>query len=145
LVGGFRFDPLGRPAAIWKTFTDDADARLVLPRHMLAQRGGAAWLTTNVLLRPERLTTEPSQDRPLAADAGPPSGPAPLSPGAWKALTGSVARGIRHGQLGIEKVVLARTRHVQTSQPIDQVGALRQLAATYPSCTVFAFGHRGAC
>src|SRR5438477_1645031 len=78
LVGGFRFDPLGRPAAIWKTFTDGADARLVLPRHMLALRGGAAWLTTNVLVSPERLITEPSQDRPLAADAGPPSGRAPL-------------------------------------------------------------------
>src|SRR5439155_517240 len=92
-----------------------------------------------------RLPSEPSQDRPPAADGGPPRGGASLSPGAWQALTGSVARGIRHGQLGVEKVVLARTRHVQASQAIDQVAALRQLAASYPSCTVFAFGHRGAC
>jgi isochorismate synthase len=54
-------------------------------------------------------------------------------------------RGIRHGQLGVDKVVLARARAVHHRQPIDPVAALRQLAATYPSTTVFAFAHGQTC
>jgi isochorismate synthase len=71
--------------------------------------------------------------------------PAPLSARAWQALVGSVARGIRQRQLGIEKVVLARAYAVQHRRPIDPVSALRQLAGSNPSCTVFAVAHANAC
>jgi isochorismate synthase len=45
----------------------------------------------------------------------------------------------------LEKVVLARSVEVRHNQPIDAVAAVRQLAATYPSCTVFAIAHHDAC
>jgi len=142
LVGGFRFDPLRRPSRTWKAFTEGTDARLVLPERLLVLRGGAAWLTTNVVVSPAHWPPDPSQNRAAADVSRPASEQAPLSPNAWKALTGSVARGIRHGQLGIAKVVLARALEVHHSQPIDTVAALRELAATYPSTTVFAFAHK---
>ncbi len=144
LIGGFRFDPLGAPARAWKAFTDGADARLVLPQRVLVLCGGAAWLTTNVVAMPGQTMAATSELSPPADLGLPAAEPAPLSPSAWKALTGSVARGIRHGQLGIAKVVLARALEVHHSQPIDTVAALRELAATYPSTTVFAFAHKDA-
>jgi menaquinone-specific isochorismate synthase len=145
LIGGFSFDPLRPSRSSWKAFTEGADARVVLPERVLVLRGGSAWLTTNVVVNPAQWPPDRSRHRAPALDWGAPAEPAPLSPNAWKALTGSVARGIRHGQLGIQKVVLARAYHVQHSQPIDPVAAVRQLAASYPSCTVFAVGHRAAC
>jgi isochorismate synthase len=142
LIGGFRFDPLARPQKTWKAFTEGADARLVLPERLLVVRGGTAWLTTNFLALPAHIASQIA----ARADAATPNEPdTPLSPDAWKALTGSVARGIRHGQLGVQKVVLARALEVHHRQPIDAVAALRQLAESYPSTTVFAFAHQTTC
>ena len=73
------------------------------------------------------------------------SAESPLSPALWKTLVGSVAHGIRDGQLGLEKVVLARAEHIEQTRPIDLKRALRNLAASYPSCTVFAIAHRDTC
>jgi isochorismate synthase len=56
----------------------------------------------------------------------------------WKALVAEVAAGIRTGELGLQKVVLARAEQVAVKVSIDQV--LRRLAEGYPSCTIFAFG-----
>jgi isochorismate synthase len=145
LLGGFSFDPLRASARAWKTFSETSDARLVLPERLLVRRDGAAWLTTNKLVGADPALRAASQNRSAAVYAEENAEPAPLSPNAWKALTTSVARGIRHGQLGIEKVVLARALAVQHSGPIDPVPALRQLAANYPSCTVFAVAHGDAC
>ena len=123
---------------------------MVLPERMLQVREGGAWLTTNVVVdpddgfdegksRPSTKTnggghTRPTRDRP--ARCRPPSG---------NELVGSVARGIRNGQLGLEKVVLARAQQIQQTEPIDPQRALRNLAASYPSCTVFAIAHRDTC
>lgn len=145
VFGGFSFDPLRAPTAAWKTLTDAADARFVLPRRMLAVHAGAAWLTTNVIAEPRTSIPHSAQVERPAADFGSAAEDAPLSSTAWKALVGSVARGIRHGQLGVEKVVVARAYHVQASDRIDPVAALRQLATSYPSCTVFAVAHGDAC
>ncbi len=144
LVGGFSFDPLHVRSQDWERFADGADARLVLPEQLLVIRGGSAWLTTNVVATPEHLIPaaahhlRPAQLRPGVE-------PAPLSPAAWQALVGSVARGIRHGQLGIDKVVLARAYDVHHSRAIDPVQAVRRLSESYPSCTVFAITHADAC
>jgi len=140
LLGGFRFDPLGAPSEMWKAFTDAADARFVLPARLLVLRDDVAWLTTNVVATPAEQMPAPGATRSATAVDQP-----PLSASAWQALTGSVARGIRHGQLGIQKVVLARAVQVHHRQPIDPVAAVRQLAANYPSCTVFAISHGQAC
>jgi isochorismate synthase len=57
---------------------------------------------------------------------------------AWKALVAEVAAGIRTGDLGLRKVVLARAEQVPVKVSIDQI--LRRLAKSYPTCTIFAFG-----
>jgi salicylate biosynthesis isochorismate synthase len=141
LLGGFSFDPLRSSSATWSGFPD---ARMLLPRRMLALRDGAAWLTTNVVVDAE--------GRPDLSDAPGPEEPAhaaaeqtPLSAAAWQALVGSVARGIRHGQLGLEKVVLARVEDVRRDSPIDPRVVLRNLAQSYPGCTIFAVARGDAC
>ena len=145
LIGGFRFDPLRAPSNAWNAFTNGTDARLVLPERLLAVRHGAAWLTTNVVAKPAQWPADASQNRGLDTESGSTSDEPPLSSNAWKALTGSVARGIRHGQLGLQKVVLARALETYHRRPIDTLAALRQLAQAYPSTTVFAFAHGQAC
>jgi isochorismate synthase len=57
----------------------------------------------------------------------------------------SVVRGLRHDQLGLRKVVLARAVEASLAQPLDLARSLARLADTYSSCTVFALGHADAC
>jgi isochorismate synthase len=68
-----------------------------------------------------------------------------VSPEVWKTLVGTLAGGIRHGQLGVDKVVLARAHQLRRSTPFNVAAALRRLAADYPGCTVFAVAHGKAC
>ncbi len=117
----------------------------MLPERLLVVRGGTAWLTANVVAMPTHIAPRASQIAAPADAATPDEQDAPLSPNAWQALTGSVARGIRHGQLGVQKLVLARAVEVHHRQPIDAVAVLRQLAESYPSTTVFAFAHQNTC
>jgi isochorismate synthase len=135
LLGGFSFDPLRLRSQLWDGFPD---AMFVVPERTLTLRDGNAWLTTNVLAGPtvildktrQRATRNPQ--RTLTAEQ-------------WQTRVGSLVRGIRGGQLGVDKVVLARQQHLSQPQPIDAQAALRRLADSYPSCTVFAISHRDAC
>jgi isochorismate synthase len=135
LLGGFSFDPLRRPSALWAGFPD---ARLVLPERTLVLRDGSAWLTTNVVLDP----THRSEPTPQRAT---PDAERALSPQEWVSRVGSLARAIGEGRLGVQKVVLARAHQLSQAQPIDPQAALRRLADSYPSCTVFALSHGDAC
>ena len=114
---------------------------MVLPERMLQVREGGAWLTTNVVVDPDDGFDGQAPPEPEVRRTGDPA----LSPASWKTLVGSVARGIRDGQLGLEKVVLARAQQIEQTHPIDLQRALRTLAASYPSCTVFAIAHRDTC
>jgi isochorismate synthase len=134
LLGGFSFDPLRRGSSAWAGFPD---ARLVLPERMLVMRDGAVWLTTNVVVEPDQRPTLMQTTQQPVTDQQ------PMAPGAWKSLVDCVARGIRGGQLGVDKVVLARAVKVQQPVPTDPVAALRCLADAYPSCTIFAVGQAG--
>ena len=144
LVGGFSFDPGHHDAStLWSEFPD---ARLVLPSQTLLWRNGAAWLTHNVLVDPADGFESESQSTPEPEHAHrPPAADTSLSPEMWKTLVGSVARGIRSGQLDLEKVVLAHAEQVERAAPMDSQAALRKLAASYPSCTVFAIAHHQTC
>jgi isochorismate synthase len=136
LLGGFSFDPVSRGSSVWAGFPD---ARLVLPEQMLVLRDGGAWLMTNVVVEPdEQPPSLPAAHQPSVGEQQ------PMPPDAWARLVGSVARGIHAGDLGLEKVVLARSRQVQHGAPIDATLALRHLAEAYPSCTIFAVGHQDA-
>jgi isochorismate synthase len=157
LLGGFSFDPLHAASPLWAGFPD---ARLILPERMLHIRDGAAWLTTNTVVEPEHSAqSQKPRDRPTRAHRRPPPAAlqhnqVPVTGGVtgdvtpsviWRTLVGSIARGIRNGQLGVEKVVLARAQHVHLGERFEPHTALRNLARNYPSCTVFAIAHAEAC
>jgi isochorismate synthase len=137
LVGGFSFDPRRKPTELWDGFPD---ARMLVPERQLALRAGAAWLTTNLIAEPDTRRKQAPANvahlRPAHAQLGLASEP-------WQERIADLARGIREGTLGLEKVVLARAHE---SQPTRSLGAaLRTLARDYPSCTIFAFAYRDAC
>jgi isochorismate synthase len=133
--GGFSFDPRRPRSAQWKAFSD---AHMVVPERLLVVRRGAAWLTSNAMVGGE---APPSAWRPRPPMAHPE--PPALTADAWQAAVASIADGIRSGDLGVDKVVLARAQHVRANRPIE--AALRHLAASYPSCTVFAIANGDAC
>jgi len=133
LFGGFSFDPLQARSPLWTGFPD---GRMVLPERLLAQRGGTAWLTTNLVVGAE---SRPAPREAARTGEAPP----PLTSEEWQALVGRVAGGVRGGHLGVSKVVLARAQQVRVGRSNEC--ALRDLAARYPECTVFAIGHREAC
>jgi menaquinone-specific isochorismate synthase len=133
LVGGFTFDMQAPASALWRGFGPE---RFVLPERVWQMQNGVSTLTTNTVkgvpnapgLEPERISR--------TARAG-------LNPDEWRTLVGEVAAEIREGHLGLRKVVLARTQQVHMQVPVE--AALRRLAETYPSCTVFAFASGAAC
>ena len=119
LIGGFRFDPpLGR---------------LMLPSETLVQRDGVTWLTTNVLVDGWQRPVAASSHRLAAAPRlrG-------LDAADWQDLVDRTARGIRDGQLGLHKVVLARARQVRLPADFREPQAVHRLARAYPTCTSFA-------
>jgi isochorismate synthase len=133
LFGGFSFDPFGPGSRVWTGFPD---ARMVVPERVFTLRGGLARMTTNTLVAAEPHAT-PEEE------AGTAEAPPPLGAGAWQALVDLAAGGIRRGDLGVSKVVLARARQVRVRRSIED--AVRDLATRYPECTVFAVGHGDAC
>jgi menaquinone-specific isochorismate synthase len=58
-------------------------------------------------------------------------------PAVWPYLVNEATQRIRRGEL--DKVVLARARHVQAERPVDPVVALAHLAQNYPDCYRFLF------
>ncbi|MDQ6672885.1 MAG: isochorismate synthase [Chloroflexota bacterium] len=139
LLGGFSFDPTRRRSSdLWTGFPD---ARLVLPDRMLVVREGRAWLTHNVVVRPHAASQQHTQPPTPAANGVDPT----LSAEQWQTLVGSIGRGIRTGQLGVQKVVLARAEQIQQARPIDSQLVVRNLAESYPACTVFAVARGDAC
>jgi isochorismate synthase len=135
LFGGFSFDPLRPGSRVWTGFPD---ARMVLPERVFTLRGGVARVTTNAIVADEP-PAAPEHEEEVNTTAA----PAALDTGAWQALVERVAGGVRRGDLGVSKVVLARARQVRVRRSIED--ALRDLAARYPECTVFAVGRGDAC
>jgi isochorismate synthase len=133
VFGGFSFDPLHAPSRLWTGFPD---GRMVLPERMLVARGGAAWLTTNAVV-PAHSPPTPGQDATRVET------PPPLRADQWQALVDVVVHELRRGDRGLSKVVLARAHQVRAQRSIEH--ALRDLAARYPECTVFAISQGDAC
>ena len=125
-LGGFSFDPLRPRTPLWSGFPD---GRLVVPERMLVQRGGHAWLTTNCLVGSESEAAAPVELR---------SEPEPeLDAEAWQALVRATAMGMRQHELGLEKVVLARSTTIRAETAFDTPAVMRRLSGAYPTCTVF--------
>jgi isochorismate synthase len=129
-LGGFSFDPLRPPTAVWSGFPD---ARLVVPQRTYVQRDGRAWLTTNRVVGADPLPHGADEPRSTAEPG--------LAADEWQALVESTARGIRARQLGVEKVVLARSSTFEVETAFDPGQAVRRLADAYPTCTTFGMVH----
>jgi isochorismate synthase len=143
LLGGFSFDPRRAPSAPWADF---GDGRMVLPERKLVVHAGRSWLTTNVVLDPRQARpapAEPAADPLPLADVD--VAPATLSPEGWHSVVGAMARGISAGDLGVQKVVLARAEVVRLRRGADAPAVLTRLAETYPSCTIFAVARGTSC
>jgi isochorismate synthase len=141
LLGASSFDPNRVPTARWAGF---GDARFVLPARQLEVREGVAWLTTNQLIDAagERVQPAPRtapRSRTLSSDA------ALLSPATWQALVERTVAELRAPGAELTKVVLARAVEIRRDTPFDPRPVLRQLAARYRECTVFAVGQGDAC
>lgn len=128
LMGGLRFDPRSPASKLWDGFSS---SRLVVPERLVRVERGAAWLTVTHAsgLSRAALPTEPPR---LGLDPEP-----------WRALVHEVASGIRTGDLGARKVVLARAEEVKVRVSVET--ALRRLAGEYPGCVIFAFAVGDAC
>jgi isochorismate synthase len=140
LMGGFSFDPVRTPSRLWDNFPH---GMFVVPERTLVLRDGATWLTTNVMVKTtDDLEASVLRDRTRVPK--PRNLQRTLSPEAWQTRVGLLVRGMRSGQLGVDKVVLARQEQLSQARPIDVQAALRILADSYPSCTVFAINHGDA-
>ncbi|NUO99310.1 MAG: isochorismate synthase [Nonomuraea sp.] len=114
------------------SFTFDEDATgsvLVVPRAVLARRGGHAWLTTIGEVPLETFSPIREPGRISYGDGS-------LTAPEWEHVVARAARRIREGEL--EKVVLARDLVATAEHPIDVRLLLTRLARRYPECYTFS-------
>jgi menaquinone-specific isochorismate synthase len=152
LFGGFSFKVESPPAGLWSAF---APAVFVLPQVQLTHVEGQAWLTLNRHFEPDtspadmrralqreidhlRRTLTPVDNRATQPQAYPPPAVTEvMSHDTWRKLVTEATRRIRRGEL--DKVVLARARHMRFARPIDPTAVLARLAERYPDTYRFLF------
>jgi menaquinone-specific isochorismate synthase len=120
------------------SFSDDSPAggAIIVPRYVLGQRDGRAWLT---VISDTATITQPSLEG-LRDEVEPlkPPGAVTFSPGdpeAWGRAVHAAVRRIAAGE--VEKVVIARAIAATTDDPIDVRSILAPLARDYPTCWTF--------
>ncbi len=116
------------------SFTFDADAKgstLVVPRVLLARRGGQAWLTTIGDDGLDLVTPPVGPGRIRYGDGT-------LTAPEWQHAVARAVRRINDGRL--DKVVLARDLMATAENRIDVRVLLARLAARYPDCYTFSIG-----
>ncbi|WP_067184782.1 isochorismate synthase [Microtetraspora niveoalba] len=125
------------------SFTFEADApgsTLVVPRVVLARRGGRAWLTTIGADRPPVLPASPAAPAPPGRIR---YGDGSLTAPEWQHAVARAVRQINDGRL--DKVVLARDLTAVAENDIDVRVLLSRLSARYPECYTFSVdGFTGA-
>lgn len=147
LLGGLAFDAHAPSSGEWADFPPGA---FTLPELTVVERTGSASLTLNAVVRAD-------DDVPAIADrlsgrlhellSAPSSRPGrrgaleALGDADWTRKVQLVVDALRSGRA--EKVVLARSVDVRSSQPVHAVlGALRE---RYPECAVFALERGSSC
>lgn len=126
-MGAFTFDE-ARPGSV-----------LVIPRVVVGQRGGRAWLTTVGHHTRPPLRVQPD---PVAPERIRYAGSS-LSEVAWLEAVSDAVAAIKEGRL--RKVVLARDLHVWSKSQLEPRALARRLAERYPQCfTFFCDGLIGA-
>ncbi|MBO3748551.1 isochorismate synthase [Streptosporangiaceae bacterium NEAU-GS5] len=118
--GSFTFDP-----------GSSAGSTLVVPRTVLARRGGRSWLTVVGHDELDLLTPPVAPGRIRYGDGT-------LTAPEWQL---AVARGVRKIRDGVlDKVVLARDLTAVAERPIDVRVLLGRLSERYPECYTFSVG-----
>ncbi|MCC5580065.1 isochorismate synthase [Microtetraspora sp. AC03309] len=116
------------------SFTFEADApgsTLVVPRVVLARRGGRAWLTTiGADDHSPELRTPPTPPGRIRYDDG------SLTAPEWQHAVARAVQQINDGRL--DKVVLARDLTAVAENDIDVRVLLSRLSARYPECYTFS-------
>jgi len=155
LLGGFRFDPEREAESCWSGFPT---AIMQLPRIMLTQSQGSRWLTQNRTVGPTDDVNELAEilerdreslfviEHPAYPDYWEVPSPRPREMREFQSdrahyeqIVAEGAAAVRQGAL--EKVVLARHARLDSGEAFDIDAALERLAESYPTCTIFAFGH----
>jgi isochorismate synthase len=152
LIGGFAFDPERAATRTWRDFPQ---ARLTVPLIQLVERGGACWLTTSLVvnsageteidlsllarLRAAVLDAQPcsSESQPAMTNVDAVAYNESRKASDWRATVRAAVTRIRSGDL--EKVVLAREVHAETTRDFDVAETIRQLRYAHPTCYVFGF------
>lgn len=122
--GSFTFDPRSPGSA------------LIVPRVVLGQRAGQAWLTT-ISERPETWAGPPTANSGGRRPIGPLTwGEGQLSAQQWANRVKAAVERIQSGKL--DKVVLARDLNANAEDNIDARPLLERLSRDYPSCYTFS-------
>lgn len=151
LCGGFAFDRFCPCRSRWRHFPA---AALTLARFCLSRRGGATRLTINILVTATSdcvalandaiadWTRIVSRRPPASCGAGLADAPDPdVAADSWKRKVAAAIDSIGAGAMA--KVVLARTRTVPLTVPIEDI--LSNLSETHPDAYLFAFARQDAC
>jgi menaquinone-specific isochorismate synthase len=152
LFGGFSFKvEASPPTELWSAF---APAVFVLPQVQLTHIDGQAWLPGQRHFEPWaspaamrrtmhqeidhlRRTFTTLDSRATQPQSYPPAITEVMSQNTWHSLVAEATRRIRRGEL--DKVVLARARHMRFERPIDPTAVLARLARRYPDTYRFLF------
>lgn len=150
LFGGFAFNADHPSTGLWTAFPP---ARFILPQYQLSRINGQSWLTVNHVVSSEAERRETVRLLPLEIHelrtglrAGcpqtrpalrPPVSTNVMAQETWQRLVAEATHRIRQNEL--DKVVLARARHLQFDRPIDPADALMRLADRYPDTYRFLF------
>lgn len=151
LVGGFAFTDENSPDPCWAAFPA---ARLVLPTRLLVSKPEGSWWTVacaveaadsaegvSARLREELAHCSCERSAPsaaLAEKSGEYRVRSERGHVDYEQRVALALEGISAGE--IEKVVVARSLHVQRSHPWRIAPLLEALCRAYPSCTTFALG-----
>lgn len=145
LFVGYSFLDEVSPDGLWR---DYAAAEAFLPRIGIERIDGAARLTVAVpdgedpaptldllasMKRPEWLPVVDFGDHAIESHPG---------VAEWAGIVEGAVKAIHAGEL--DKVVLARSVRVESSEPVAILRVFRQLATSYPRCFDFAWKSRGS-
>lgn len=149
LFGGFSFDTEKAQSEMWSDF---AHTSFVVPQFMLTVKKGRAWLTMNACVSPHE-----SFDRskykfdfkhckslpPLAIESISEVYIEEIAPSDWIDAVRKATISIQNGQL--EKVVLARTKRLQSEKAFESAKVLRRLLIDQQNTYVFAIERNDSC
>lgn len=152
LMGGFAFDPDGPRSEPWTGFPS---GHLIAPRILITSFEGHTWITLTALIGPEAdidtevatltalrdsaVSAADADDSETATDAFRSDVDFEDQPdaAAWNGSVVSAVDAIRSGSL--EKVVLARAAHADSTNDIDAYAALRSLRNANRNAFVFGY------